>query len=122
MNAFFFVWKFKKRKYYLSWLNEQVSLANIKSLECPSVEKIIDWCLKQSAAIDRAQVIECFKLTAITSEQESLFDISDLNRKLDVLIDAYLQSEGENEREYMDDGEKFLEDIALSQELLLEEP
>lgn len=119
---FFLFWKFIKRKYYLSWLNEQVSLANIKSLECPSVEKIIDWCLKQSAAIDRAQVIESFKLTAITSEQESLFDISDLNRKLNVLIDAYLQSEGENEREYMDDGEKFLEDIALGQELLLEEP
>ena len=93
-------------------MNEQVSLANIKSLECSSVEKIIDWCLKQSAAIDRAQVIESFKLTAITSEQESLFDISDLNRKLNVLIDAYLQS----------DGEKFLEDISLGQELLLEEP
>ena len=63
--------------------------------------------------IARLNVIESIRLTAVTTNLDNLFNKSDLNKKLIILIGAYSYDAGENEPEYMDAGDVMLEDIAI---------
>lgn len=106
---------------YFSWLENQVSVNNVKVLECPEVERMIDWSVKAAANINSLKVTDAFRLSAITGNLEESFNQQELNRKLQILVDLHLQSEEEIEPEYMDDGDNQLQILAFGQELYLEE-
>ena len=98
-----------------------MSVNNVKVLECPEVERMIDWSVKAAANINSLKVTDAFRLSAITGNLEESFNQQELNRKLQILVDLHLQSEEEIEPEYMDDGDNQLQILAFGQELYLEE-
>jgi hypothetical protein len=109
------------RKFYLSWLDNEVAVKNIKVLTCPEIEKIIDWSLRAISDFNSLKVIESFSLTGVIGNIQDLFDDCQLNIKLQILLDAYIVGEEERELEYMDTEEIRIQDLALGQEFYLEE-
>ena len=108
------------RQFYLSWLESETSVSNVKLLTCPEIEKIIDWTYQSVSNFASLKVIESFSLAGIVGNHQDLFGGSKLNAKLQILVEAYAQNEQENEAEYMDEREIQLQNLALGQEYCLE--
>ena len=113
--------KDRLRKLYLSWLEKEVSVANVKILLCPEFEKIIDWTRKAVEDLEMSKIIESFQMTGVDGNIKEMFDEQQLNRKLHILLEGYLHDGENNEVEYMDNGDIIIQDIALGQELYIED-
>jgi len=108
------------RGFYLSWLEKEVSVANIKVLQCPEFEKIIDWTSKAVEDLEISKIIESFQMTGVSENIIEMLNEQQLNRKLHILLESYLHDGDSHEIEYMDNGDVVIQNVVLGQELYLE--
>ena len=103
------------RKFYLDWLQRQVLKADVTVVTPPNPDNITDWTLKALNNFSSIQIKDSFKHAGALKNVYDLYNESALSKKLENIVEEYCMNDVI--REYMDHGDKIIEDLSLNQEL-----
>ena len=108
--------KDKLREFYLSWLERQVSQENVKVVTPPQPAIILDWIVGGLKEIDSLLVQDSFKVTGVLDTLAGNYIEEKLTDKLSTIYEMYLNEE---EREYLNEIDRLLENYYVEQELTI---